>query len=119
MKGVGNVDKQPSKKEQGYLSLETLKEDCCFLVFRNFIGVNQFSGLVNPKISKVKELLPDEHSSGKAHANKLKAKASLCVKDTNGKYEVEHVEITFLNDQDRQLFVKAFNQVVNQQGKKE
>ena len=72
------------------------------MVFRSFLGANLFSGVINPKISKVKELLPSEHSNGKAHAHKLKAKAAVAVKDPQtGKFEVEFCEITFMNEADR------------------
>lgn len=112
LKGVGSEDKQPSRKEQGYLSIEKVGAVHC-LVFRSFLGANLFSGVINPKISKVKELTPEEHSNGKKKASLCKGKASVAVKDPQtGKFEVEHCEITFANEADRALFTRTFSQLV-------
>ena len=56
-------------------------------MFRSYLGATLFSGVINPKSAKVKELKPEEHSNGKNHVNKIKAKAAVAVKDINGKYE--------------------------------
>ncbi len=71
-----------------------------------------FSGVINPKLSKVKALTPEEHSNGKKNGNQMKAKASVAVKDAvSGKFEMEHCEITFMGDPERQMFIQAFTQV--------
>lgn len=54
LKGIGN-EGNPSRKEQGFLSIEKSGSVNC-LVFRSFLGANLFSGIINPKMSKVKEL---------------------------------------------------------------
>lgn len=53
-------------------------------------------------------MVPSEHSNGKGKVNKVKAKAAVAVKDAN-KFEMEHCEISFMNENDRALFIKAFN----------
>lgn len=116
LKGVGTEDRQPSKKQLGYLSIEKVpgSQPIFCMVFRSYMGANLFSGLINTTVSKVKSLLPQEHSNGKNKANKIKAKAAVAVKDpVKGKFEVEHCEITFTCDQDRQLFITTFEEVIN------
>ena len=81
------------------------------LVFRSFIGTTFFTGVLNSTSSKVKALTPSEHSNGKSHANKIKAKAAVAV-NANGKFEMEHVEITFNSEADRQEFISSFNEAL-------
>lgn len=68
-----------------------------------------FSGVINPSISRVKDLQPAEYSNGKARPNKIKAKAAVAVRDGSGKFEVEHCEISFMTENDRRDFIASFN----------
>ena len=61
MKGISSADKQPSKKDNGYLSIEKANQsnnesNSHYLVFRSYIGTTLFSGLINPKNAKIKEI---------------------------------------------------------------
>ena len=85
MKGISSLDKKPSKKDNGYLSIEKQnttatednKEPTHYLVFRSFMGATLFSGLINPKVSKIKELNDKECS--------YKVKVAVACKDPSTK----------------------------------
>lgn len=81
------------------------------LVFRSFIGASLFTGVINPSTGKVKALTAAEHSNGKGHENRLRAKAAVLVSGKT-KFEVEHVEVTFIKEADREAFIKAFEEAV-------
>jgi len=76
-----------------------------FVAYRNYLGNTQFSGLLIPKIAKIK----DVNEKGK-----VRAKFSVGVKDpSTGKYELEFVQVQFLNEGDRQVFSKVYRQLNN------
>jgi hypothetical protein len=104
LKGV-STEKQPSRKDNGYLSLEKAN-GVNYLVFRSYLGQSLFAGVINPNLSRVKALSPAEHSNGKNKQTRIKAKASVVVIVPGQKQpEVEHVEISFLSEADRTLMV--------------
>ena len=97
LKGVGSIEKLPSKKGNGFLSIEVVN-NAYFLVYRNYLGATQFSGLIQAKITKVKAM------------EKGKAKIIVAVRDAvSKKYEVEHCEVKFTGEGDRDGFVKCVN----------
>ena len=86
---MGREDKQPSKKDEGFLSIEKLKKESDaaphFIAFRNYLGNTQFSGLLLPKIAKIKDL---------NEKGKVRSKFTVGVKDpATGKYELEFVQV--------------------------
>ena len=113
LKGVGEYGK-PSKKDNGFLSIEKVKlkdekaSSPIVLVYRNFMGMTQFSGVINQSISKLKEL--------NDKPNKFRVKMVVAVKNPlNNKFESEHLEISFLTAQDRETFLTVFAHVVKHQ----
>ncbi len=53
-KGVGREDRQPSKKDEGFLCIEKLRnvsgdEAPHFLAYRNYLGSTQFTSLIVKK----------------------------------------------------------------------
>ena len=83
LKGVATVDKQPSKKDNGYLSIEkflgpsTDSTPSYYLAFRNFLGSTLFSGLINPKVAKIREITDKPQ--------KFKVKVAVACKDPTTK----------------------------------
>ncbi len=65
-----------SKKDHGFLSIESKSSGEIFLVYRNFMGATHFSALVSPSTAKVKEVEKEAKfqakvgvsSTGKVHA---------------------------------------------------
>ena len=73
------------------------------LVFRNFTGTTLFSGLINKRIAKFKEI------STENKPNTFKAKVAVLCREFESKtYQVEHVEIKFNTEIDRQKFKEVF-----------
>ena len=107
LKGI-LTDGQPSVKCDGFLSIERAKNVPC-LVFRSFIGATLFTGVLNASSAKVKALTAAEHSNGKGHENRLRAKAAVLVSGKS-KFEVEYLELTFMNEVERQTFIKVFEE---------
>lgn len=82
LKGISAVDKQPSKKDNGFLSIEKFLgadsgQNAHYLVFRNFMGQTLFSALINPKVAKIKEINTKEH--------RYKVKVAVACKDPQTK----------------------------------
>jgi len=98
-KGVGREDKQPSKKDEGFLSIERVKkiQDAPhFIAYRNYLGNTQFSGIIAKKLAKIRDV--DEKG-------KIRSKFAVGVKEpATGKYELEYVQIRFFTESDRQVF---------------
>ncbi len=61
-KGVGKEGKVPSKKDEGFLSIEKMRitegneVSPHFLVYRNYLGNTHFSSIVVSKIAKIKDV---------------------------------------------------------------
>jgi hypothetical protein len=111
VKGVGAEERKPSKKDNGFLSIEKLKphsnskdSQLHYLVYRNFLGATQFSALINPQIAKIKSL--------EVKPSKFQSKIAVGVRDpATQKYEIEHCMLSFITDLDRQTFSKVFAEV--------
>jgi hypothetical protein len=87
----------PSKKDNGFLSLERSREGSAYFVYRNFIGANQFSGVVSPTQSRVK-LLNEKPGKFQVKVLVLQPSAGKSV----------HLMVSFITDSDRQGFLKVF-----------
>lgn len=67
VKGVSSVEKIPSRKMNGYLSIErqnNLSDGISaplFLVFRDFAGNMHFTGLLNKSVARIREMNEKEH----------------------------------------------------------
>jgi hypothetical protein len=92
LKGVA-----PSKKEHGFLSIERIK-GLLYLVYRNFLGVTQFSGVISEKINLAKIVEKD---------GKFKVKIAAGAKDNEGKLYIEHLMVNFLGEADRTTFMNV------------
>jgi len=99
LKGVA-----PSKKEHGFLSIERIK-GLLYLVYRNFLGVTQFSGVISEKINLAKIVEKD---------GKFKVKIAAGAKDNEGKFYIEHLMVNFLGEADRTTFMNVHSELFNQ-----
>lgn len=111
-RGVGREDRQPSKKDEGFLCIEKLKTQSGddtphFLAYRNYLGSTQFTSLIVKKSAKIK----DEDVNGK-----IRSKFAVGVKDpATGKYELEYVQIRFFTEADRQVFTQVYKKLAGLQ----
>ena len=103
LKGVGC---QPSKKDNGFLSIEHHQEkSMVFLVYRNFMGSTQFSSMISQNgLSKVKEL------TDKPGKFRVKVAVSV-INPSSGKPEPEHCNIRFMTEEDSAAFVLIFSEL--------
>jgi hypothetical protein len=96
-----------SKKDNGFLSIERpnsiTSSAHCFVVYRNFLGATQFSGVITPGISKIKNLndKPGKH----------RVKVALSYKDASGSKEV-HIELKFITESEKDTFISVFESLL-------
>mgnify|MGYP001562144079 CR=1 FL=1 len=104
MRGISDKERKPSKKDHGFLSIEKKSiglengqssGEIVYMVFRNFLGATLFTGFINSKISKIKNMPSDK-------AEKFLAKVALgCIDSETKKIGVEYCVIHFVNEDDR------------------
>jgi hypothetical protein len=97
-KGVGAQCPAPCKKEIGYLSIEEAS-GAYHLVFRTLTGNALFNGILNKSAAKIKAVEKEK---------KQRLKLTVVVLDANKKIQVEHLEVTFLRQSDRDNFEKVY-----------
>lgn len=97
-KGVGAQCPAPCKKELGYLSIEE-QRGAYFLVFRSMTGITLFSGVLNKQAAKIKVVVKER---------KQRLKLTVVVTDADKKLQIEHLEVTFLQQSDRDNFEKVY-----------
>ena len=97
-KGVGAQCPAPCKKEFGYLSIEETS-GANHLVFRTLTGMNLFTGILNKSAAKIKVV---------EKMQKHRLKLTVVVIDASKKIQVEHLELTFLRQSDRDNFEKVY-----------
>jgi len=61
----------PSKKDNGFLSIEKAGNKLSYLVYRNFLGATHFSGVISASVARVKEIVK---------ADKFKVKVAVASK---------------------------------------
>lgn len=104
MAKIKTVKGVPSKKDNGFLSIERAKgASLYYLVYRNFLGANQFSGLISS--ARIKEV--------NEKPGKIQAKAALLQREA-GKLAPVHLMINFITEGDRQTFIKVFSSLLSE-----
>lgn len=94
----------PSKKDNGFMSIERLKEGCAtpFLVYRNFMGTTLFSASISQALSKIKSL---EDKPGKP-----RVKIAVCQGQPS---KMVHVELKFFTEQEKAAFIQIFESLLD------
>jgi hypothetical protein len=69
------------------------------LVFRSLTGVALFTGVLNKSAAKIKIVVKEK---------KQRLKLTVAVYDTAKHLRIEHVEVTFLQQSDRDNFEKVY-----------
>ena len=98
LKGVGSQNPEPSKKGDGYLSIENSAQ----VVYRTLTGRVLFSGMIAKKSAKIKRCEP-------AGKHKLKFTALVASKAEGEKFAIEHLEARFLKAGDMENFEKVYD----------
>ena len=88
LKGIGYEG--PTKKQTGWLSIESDKNAHNWVVFRSYAGQTQFSAIVS-KECKIKQTFDKP--------NRFRLKFQCKVRN-DSKFEIEHCEACFLNSKD-------------------
>lgn len=86
----------------GYLSIECTKE-VNYVILRSLTGAMLFQGIVNKASAKVRVI--DKKPKD------FRLKVMVVVTDANGKPQIEHLELVFLNSKDQSNFKTCFEQL--------
>lgn len=104
LKGIQDPERKPSKKGTGFISIEKQTiTSLVHMVFRNYLGANLFSGVINSKSSQIKAL--------SSKPGRLEVKVSVMCKDALTKeFGLEHCVIRFGKEAEREQFMKVFSE---------